>query len=63
MPAKVKFELKLGPATRESFGKTLVELGKENPNIVVGDADLTKSTMTVYFGRRFLSAAYQMFAM
>ncbi len=53
MPAKVKYELKLGPATRESFGKTLVELGRENPNIVVGDADLTKSTMTTYFGKEF----------
>jgi len=53
MPANVKYELKLGPATRESFGKALVELGKENPNIVVGDADLTKSTMTTYFAKEF----------
>ena len=28
-------------ATREAYGKTLVELGKENPNIVVLDADLS----------------------
>jgi transketolase len=30
-----------------------VELGKENPNIVVLDADLSKSTMTQYFGAAF----------
>ena len=33
-------------ATRQAYGKTLVELGAENPNHVVMDADLTKSTMT-----------------
>jgi len=38
---------------RETYGKTLVELGKENPNIVVLDADLSKSTMTHYFGAAF----------
>jgi transketolase len=43
----------LGPATREAFGKALVELGRENPAIVVGDADLTKSTMTTYFAKEF----------
>ncbi len=53
MPANTKFELKLGAATREAFGRTLAELGKENPNVVVGDADLTKSTMTTYFAKQF----------
>jgi transketolase len=38
---------------REIYGKTLVELGKENPDIVVLDADLSKSTMTQYFGKAF----------
>jgi transketolase len=38
---------------RETYGKTLVELGKENQNIVVLDADLSKSTMTQYFGAAF----------
>ena len=27
-------------ATRESYGNALVELGQENPNVVVLDADL-----------------------
>ena len=43
-----------GPiATREVYGRTLVELGREDPNIVVLDADLSKSTMTLYFAREF----------
>jgi len=38
---------------RETYGKTLVELGKEMPQIVVLDADLSHSTMTMYFGKEF----------
>jgi transketolase len=53
MPAKTKHELKLGMATREAFGKALVELGRENKDIVVCDADLSKSTMTTYFAKEF----------
>ena len=53
MPAKTKFEIKLGAATREAFGRTLVELGRENKDIVVVDADLSKSTMTTYFAKEF----------
>jgi transketolase len=40
-------------ATREAYGRTLVELGEENPDIVVLDADLSRSTMTQYFAREF----------
>jgi transketolase len=53
MPAKTKFEVKLGAATREAFGRTLVELGRENKDVVVCDADLSKSTMTTYFAKEF----------
>jgi transketolase len=53
MPIKTKFEVKLGAATREAFGRTLVELGRENRDIVVCDADLSKSTMTTYFAKEF----------
>lgn len=53
MPAKTKFEVKLGAATREAFGRVLVELGHENKDIVVCDADLSKSTMTTYFAKEF----------
>ncbi len=34
---------------RETYGKTLVELGRENPDIVVLEADLSPSTMTHFF--------------
>jgi transketolase len=51
--AKIKFEVKLGPATREAFGRALAELGRENKDIVVCDADLSKSTMTTYFAKEF----------
>lgn len=38
---------------RDTYGKTLVEMGKENPDIVVLEADLSKSTMTKYFAAEF----------
>ena len=38
---------------REAYGQTLVELGRENRDIVVLDADLCRSTMTHYFAREF----------
>src|SRR5215472_17802824 len=53
MSPKTKFELKPGPATREAFGRALVELGGENRDVVVVDADLSKSTMTTYFAKEF----------
>src|SRR5437588_3763763 len=60
MPAQTKFELKPGPATREAFGRTLVELGRENKDVVVVDADLSKSTMTVYFQKEFPDRFFSM---
>src|SRR5271166_5721897 len=53
MDTKTKFEFKLGVATREAFGKALVELGKANRDIVVCDADLSKSTYTNFFAKEF----------
>src|ERR1039458_5918626 len=53
MPIKTKFEVKLGAATREAFGRALVELARENRDIVVCDADLSHSTMTTYFAKEF----------
>lgn len=46
-------ERKLGLATRDAYGKTLVELGKESKDIVVLDADLSKSTRTDAFGKAY----------
>ncbi len=53
MSVSTKYELKMGPATREAFGKALVELGQKNPNVVVCDADLSKSTNTNFFAKEF----------
>ena len=39
----------MGLATREAYGKALSELGNTNNNIVVLDADLSKSTKTADF--------------
>ena len=40
-------------ATRESYGNTLIELGKEDPNLVVLDADLAAATKTGMFKKEF----------
>lgn len=40
-------------ATRVAYGKTLLELGRENSNIVVLDADLSSSTQTKLFAKEF----------
>ena len=53
MAITTKFELKPGMATREAFGHALVELGRENKDVVVCDADLSKSTYTNFFAKEF----------
>ena len=40
-------------ATRQSYGEALLELGKENKNIVVLDADLSTATKTCLFAKEF----------
>lgn len=40
-------------ATRESYGNALVELGAENPNVVVLDADLAAATKTGIFKKAY----------
>ncbi|MBZ5499428.1 MAG: transketolase family protein [Acidobacteriia bacterium] len=45
---------------REVYGRTLVELGRENPNVVVLEADLGKSTMTCYFEEAFPERFFEM---
>lgn len=40
-------------STRQAYGEALVELGQENKNIVVLDADLSKSTKTDLFKKAF----------
>ena len=40
-------------ATRQSYGEALVDLGKENRNVVVLDADLAEATKTIEFAKSF----------
>ncbi|MFB3850920.1 MAG: transketolase family protein [Acidobacteriota bacterium] len=39
--------------TRDYYGQTLLELGKQNPKIVALDADLSASTKTCLFAKQF----------
>lgn len=47
-------------ATRQAYGKKLVELGAKNENLVVMDADLSKSTMTAEFGKAYPERFFNM---
>lgn len=40
-------------SVREAYGKALIELSRQNPDIVVLDADLSRSTMTHIFASEF----------
>lgn len=47
-------------ATRQAYGKALVELGAKKPELVVMDADLSKSTMTAEFGKTYPERFFNM---
>lgn len=47
-------------ATRDAYGLALVELGKENENVVVLDADLSKSTKTCNFKEAYPERFFNM---
>ena len=47
-------------ATRESYGKALVNLGKKNENIVVLDADLSNATKTILFAKEYPNRFFDM---
>ena len=46
--------------TRDAYGEVLVELGRENPDIVVLEADISKSTRTRFFAEVFPRRFFQM---
>ena len=46
-------EKKMGLATRDAYGQALAELGRENPNIVVLDGDVSGSTKSRMFAKEF----------
>lgn len=47
-------------ATRQAYGDTLLELGEKNKDIVVLDADLSKSTTTAKFGKKYPDRFFNM---
>lgn len=47
-------------ATRDAYGKALVALGAKNNDVVVLDADLSKSTKTAKFGETYPERFFQM---
>ena len=47
-------------ATRDAYGQTLLELGHENPDVVVLDADLSGSTKTGIFAKQFPERFFNM---
>jgi len=56
-------ERKLGLATRDAYGKALVEVGNADPRVIVLDADLAKSTKSAFFQQahpnRFIDCGIQ----
>ena len=47
-------------ATRQAYGKALVEIGRTNEDLIVMDADLSKSTMTAEFAKEFPDRFFNM---
>jgi len=47
-------------ATRDAYGKALARVGEKNKNIVVLEADLSKSTKTEIFAKKFPDRFFQM---
>ena len=45
---------------RNAYGEALVELGKKNKNLVVLDADLSKSTKTIMFAKKYPERFFEM---
>lgn len=50
----------MGKSTRLAFGETIAQLGEIHPNIVVLDADLSKSTMSNLFAKKFPDRFFEM---
>ncbi len=50
----------MGKSTRLAFGETIAQLGELHQNIVVLDADLSKSTMSNLFAKKFPERFFEM---
>jgi transketolase len=53
IPAPGRARERKTESLRDAYGKTLLELGKEDPTLAVMDADLSGSTRTALFGKAF----------
>ncbi len=51
--SSVATKREIGKATRDAFGRTLEALGADYPDLVVVDADVSNSTRTEWFGKKF----------
>lgn len=51
---------KMKIATRQSYGEALAELGRENEDVVVLDADLSTATKTILFAKEFPQRFFDM---
>src|SRR3954467_12235370 len=49
-----------GKATRQAFGESLAKLGEKHSHIVVLDADLSKSTKSEIFAKKFPERFFEM---
>src|SRR3954464_11650070 len=49
----VKSRREIGKATRDAFGRALEAYGADHPEVVVVDADVSNSTRTEWFGKKF----------
>lgn len=49
----VKTKREMGKATRDAFGRALEALGADHPDVVVVDADVSNSTRTEWFGKKY----------
>lgn len=47
-------------ATRQAYGEALVEIGEKNKDLIVMDADLSKSTMTAAFSKAYPERFFNM---
>ena len=50
----------ISESLREKYGETIVKLGEKHPDIVVLDADLSSSTKTAAFGKKFPDRFFNM---
>lgn len=56
-----KYKVGQEMATRDAFGKALLNLGKKNDRLVALDGDVNNSTMTNYFFKEFPERSFQNF--